>query len=103
MTHDANGLSAILRAPGLRGVLDQHQPVPIRERFECAQIARVAAQVHGDDGFRLWRDAALHVRWVEVVSAGAEVSEDRHALLIDYANDRADIGGATFPANAVVD
>ena len=91
MAEGADRLSAIFCAPGLRGVLDQRQPVLIRECFECAQIARVAAQVHGDDSLRLGRDAALHVCRVKVVSAGARVREDRHALLINHADDRPNV------------
>ena len=58
----ADGLAAIFCAPGLRGVLDQHQAVFVRERLQCLQIARVAAEMHGDDGLRLRREIAEEAR-----------------------------------------
>ena len=61
MANGPNGLAAILRAPGLRGVFDQYQLVFVGECFQHRQVAWIAAQVNCDDGFRFRSDPALHV------------------------------------------
>src|SRR5690349_4695006 len=66
--------------------------VTVGDLPQGGQIAGVAAQMDGDNSFGPGRNAAFHIGRVEVISAPAEVGEDRDTLLVNDANDRANVG-----------
>src|SRR4051812_1274743 len=90
----ADGLAAVACAPSLGAVLDEDQLVLVGNNFELLHAARITGKVDGDDGFGARRDLAFDVARIEVVGIATEISEDRHSLLVEDADDRADVGDA---------
>src|SRR5688572_23838686 len=52
-------LAMKLRAKCFRGVLDQGNPVWLKQRTQCDQIRHVSIKVHGDHRFRACSNRAL--------------------------------------------
>ena len=65
------------RLGGVRGVLDEPQPVPLAGRLERRQVARVPRVVHRHDGARARRHGGLDRRGVEAERRLVDVAEDR--------------------------
>ena len=82
--------AAVLAADGLAGVLDDRQPVLLRDRAERVHVARVAEDVHWEDGPCARRDRGLDGGRVEHVGLGIDVGEDRRRALVEDAVGRGD-------------
>src|SRR5918992_76712 len=81
----ADGNALVLGAKGLRGVLDQRQAVPLRDRAQLVELARVAEDVDRDDRLRARRDRRLDGRRIHVQRARIDVRENGDAALEDEA------------------
>ena len=57
--------AAVRGARGLADVLDEHEPVVVRERRERGHVSRRAAHVHGQDRLRPWADLLRDVVGIE--------------------------------------
>ncbi len=81
----ADRIALVLGAQGLGGVLDQGQPVPVADRPDLVELARVAEHVDCHDRLRALGDRRLEGRRVEVQRARVDVGEDRRRPLDDEA------------------
>ena len=75
----ADAPALILRADGVRRVLDHAQVVLFRDRVERIEVNGQSRKVHRHDGARALRDRFLDLRHIHVVGAGLHVHEDRFA------------------------
>src|SRR6185503_6036241 len=74
--HVANAADApplVLGAMRLRGILDQYQVVPPRDRQNRVHIGRAAIQVHRQDRLGTRRDRGLDLGWVDCERLGVDV------------------------------
>src|SRR5438270_8774255 len=75
----------VLRAERLARVLDQSQTVPLRDRPELVELARVAVDVDRHDRLRPRRYCRLDRPRIHVQRARVDVGEYRNATLVDEA------------------
>ena len=88
----ADRRAAVLGAERLARVVDQREPVPVGDRAQLVELARVAEDVDGDDRARTRRDRGLDRGGVEVERARIDVGEDWRGALVDRAVRRGDEG-----------
>src|SRR5262249_12145301 len=70
-------ITLVAGAERLTGVVDQRDPVPVADRLQLVELARVAVDVHGDDRPRSGRDRRLYGGGLEVERPRVDVGEDR--------------------------
>src|SRR5690606_4680736 len=88
----ADGFAAVLRAPGLAAIFDEDQVVLVGDGAQFRHPAGIAREVYRDDRLGFRRDSPTHIGGIQGKFRGEQVREDRYALLIDHANDGADVG-----------
>ena len=81
----ADGLALVPGSERLACVLDEHQPVPVADRPELVELARVAVDVDGDDGLRALGHRGLDRGGVEVERPRVHVREHGGRALVDRA------------------
>ena len=86
----ADRMALVLGAQGLGGILDQHQPVPVADRPDLVELARVAEHVDCHDRLRALGDRRLERGRIEVQRARVDIGEDRRRALEDEAVRRGD-------------
>ncbi len=72
------GLPSYLCADGLRRVLHQQQPVPLRDRLQPGDVGGLTVQVHGDHGSRPRAHHGVDRSRVEQPCALVDVGQDGH-------------------------
>ena len=77
LTHGTHKAAAYARAGGLRAVLEDGDPVPVRHLQDGGHVGGRSGHVHGDDDPGAGRDASFDVTGVEV-QGFVDVGEDRH-------------------------
>ena len=80
----------VARAERLARVLDEREPVPVADRAQLVELARIAVDVDRDDRLRPRRDRRLDRRRVEVERPRVDVREDRRRALVHRAVRRRD-------------
>src|SRR3954453_13100052 len=75
----------VLRAEGLGRILDQSEAMPLADRSDLVELARVAEHVDRDDRLRALGDRRFDGSRIEVPVAWIDVREDRSRTLEDEA------------------
>ena len=70
-------LAVLLHSEGVRRIVDDLESVPVRNRLDLVDSARLAVAVHGHDGNSLGGDGLLYLLGVEVAGLGVYVREHR--------------------------
>ena len=77
----ADHRSVVRAGERVSGVEDQFEVAGARDVFQCAHIASPAPRVHADDPGGARRDQFFDSVWIDRVSVGVYVTEDRRDLL----------------------
>src|SRR5262245_178307 len=86
----ADRRALVLRPERLTGVVDQPEPVPLRDRAQLVELARVAEHVDDDDPLCALRDRRLDRIRIEVQRPRVDIREDWDTSLDDEAVRRRD-------------
>ena len=86
----AHRLALVPGAERLARVLDQREAMPVADRAQLVELARVPVDVDGDDGLRSLGDGGLDRGRVEVQRSRVDVREHGRRALVDRAVRRGD-------------
>jgi len=78
MADGAGAAAPILRADGLRGILDDVQIVPRGDTHDGVHVGHLAVEVDRHDGARAWGDGRLDEGRIDVVAGRVDIDKDRH-------------------------
>lgn len=69
--------AVLLHSESMRSIVDDLESVPVRNRLDLVDSARLAVAVHGHDGDRFGRNCRFDLLWVEVAGLRVNVREHR--------------------------
>ena len=69
--------AVLLHSESVSRIIDDLEPVPVRNRLDLVDSARLAVAVYGHDGDSLGGDGLLNFLWIKVAGLGVNVREHR--------------------------